>query len=184
MWDSSESREKYNVPHRKARAAGDSQGFLVRNRLYSQNALIWCIFLETLEDRADGAEGVSGLVVEGGYADAGAEGRDRRDFGGSVSWGSLLCRDRTGHWRRSLLPALWSDRGGGQRQGAGIAALSVSGLRSNLRSADRDPLVRAASQGRVADVRRLPGRGGFDQGVGRALRRRGEHRLPLASSLS
>src|SRR3954451_6475081 len=59
--------------------------------LYSQNALIWCIFLEMLEDRADGAEGVSGLVVEGGYADAGAEGRDRRDFGGSVSWGSLLC---------------------------------------------------------------------------------------------
>src|SRR4051794_7762501 len=50
-------------------------------RLYSQNVLIWCILLETLEDRADGAEGVSGLVVGGGYADGGAEGRDRGDFG-------------------------------------------------------------------------------------------------------
>src|SRR3954467_15859018 len=104
-------------------------------RLYSQNALIWCIFLEMLEDRADGAEGVSGLVVEGGYADAGAEGRDRRDFRCSDSWGSLLCRDRTGHWRRSLLPALWSDRGCAQRQGAGLAALRLLAARSVLRTA-------------------------------------------------
>src|SRR4051812_22644773 len=99
------------------------QGFLVRNWLYSQNALIWCIFLEMLEDRADGAEGVSGLVVEGGYADAGAEGRDRRDFGGWARSGSPLCCDRRGSWARCLLPPPWNSRGGGGLRGAGMGSV-------------------------------------------------------------
>src|SRR4051812_5625017 len=92
-------------------------------RLYSRNVLIWCIFLEMLEDRADGAEGVSGLVVEGGYADAGAEGRDRRDFGGWARSGSPLCCDRRGSWARCLLPPPWNSRGGGGLRGAGMGSV-------------------------------------------------------------
>src|SRR4051794_7849671 len=37
--------------------------------LYSQIVLIWCRMLETQEDWADGAEGVSGLVVGSGRSD-------------------------------------------------------------------------------------------------------------------
>src|SRR5256885_8442517 len=74
--------------------------------LYSQILLIWCRMLETQEDWADGAEGVSGLVVGSGRSDGSAKSRGRGGFGRPAGWGGLFCGDRTGHWRRSPLPAL------------------------------------------------------------------------------
>ena len=77
------------------------------------------------------------------------------------------------------------ERGGGfARYGAGSAALPVQGLRQDLQRAERYAAVGPAPQGTLAVVRGVAGEGGDGEGLGGALRRGGEHGVPLASPVS
>ena len=83
--------------------------------------------------------------------------------------------------RGPALSALRERRGGFARYGTGSAALPVQGLR-HLQRADRYAAVGPAPQGALAVVRGVAGGGGDGEGLGGALRRGGEHGVPLASS--
>ena len=86
--------------------------------------------------------------------------------------------------RGPALSALRERRGGFARYGAGSAALPVQGLRQDLQRAERYAAVGLAPQGTLAVVRGVAGEGGDGEGVGGALRRGGEHGVPLASPVS
>ena len=66
----------------------------------------------------------------------------------------------------------------------GPAALPVQGLRQDLQRAERYAAVGLAPQGTLAVVRGVAGEGGDGEGLGGALRRGGEHGVPLASPVS
>ena len=66
----------------------------------------------------------------------------------------------------------------------GSAALPVQGLRQDLQRAERYAAVGPAPQGTLAVVRGVAGGGGDGEGLGGALRRGGEHGVPLASPVS
>ena len=66
----------------------------------------------------------------------------------------------------------------------GSAALPVQGLRQDLQRAERYAAVGPAPQGTLAVVRGVAGEGGDGEGLGGALRRGGEHGIPLASPVS
>ena len=86
--------------------------------------------------------------------------------------------------RGPALSALRERGGGFARYGAGSAALPVQGLRQDLQRAERYAAVGLAPQGTLAVVRGVAGEGGDGEGLGGALRRGGEHGVPLASPVS
>ena len=86
-------------------------------------------------------------------------------------------------WRRPVLSPLRHARCGGQRQGAGNAALSLPIVQENLRRGDGDAAERPAPQGCLADVRRMPCQWRHGSGFGEALWHRREYRLSLAAPL-
>ena len=92
--------------------------------------------------------------------------------------------DRAWCGRGPALSALRERRGGFARYGAGSAALPVQGLRQDLQRAERYAAVGPAPQGTLAVVRGVAGEGGDGEGLGGALRRGGEHGIPLASPVS
>ena len=92
--------------------------------------------------------------------------------------------DRAWCGRGPALSALRARGGGFARYGAGSAALPVQGLRQDLQRAERYAAVGLAPQGTLAVVRGVAGEGGDGEGLGGALRRGGEHGVPLASPVS
>src|SRR5512132_1206634 len=78
-----------------------------------------------------------------------------------------------------------------QRQGGGVpwpcerlASVLLRGVRQDLQRADGYAVGKPALQGTLVRLRPVAERGGIGAHVGGPVRRRGEHRLPLAASLS
>ena len=122
-----------------------------------------------------------GVAFGGARADARAAARGAR---GNRAGARARHRRRDRAWcgRGSALSALRARGGGFARYGAGSAALPVQGLRQDLQRAERYAAV--APQGTLAVVRGVAGEGGDGEGLGGALRRGGEHGVPLASPVS
>ena len=103
---------------------------------------------------------------------------------------SRYCRAGARARQRQRSSLVWTRLGvdararGRSRDGAGSAALPVQGLRQDLQRAERYAAVGLAPQGTLAVVRGVAGEGGDGEGLGGALRRGGEHGVPLASPVS
>ena len=93
-------------------------------------------------------------------------------------------RDRAWCGRGPALSALRDRRGGFARYGAGSAALPVQGLRQDLQRAERYAADRACTTRNAGCRSGVAGEGGDGEGLGGALRRGGEHGVPLASPVS
>ena len=126
---------------------------------------VWAFGGARADTRAAAREALAGTV--GPERGRGIEGSDRAWCG-----------------RGSALSALRERGGGFARYGAGSAALPVQGLRQDLQRAERYAAVGPAPQGTLAVVRGVAGEGGDGEGLGGALRRGGEHGVPLASPVS
>src|SRR5512147_807496 len=65
-----------------------------------------------------------------------------------------------------------------------LASVLLRGVRQDLQRPDGDAVGKPALQGTLVRLRPVAERGGIGAQVGAPVRRRGEHRLPLAASLS
>ena len=125
-----------------------------------------------------------GVAFGGARADTRAAARGARGAVGPERGRGIEGSDRAWCGRGSALSALRERGGGFARYGAGSAALPVQGLRQDLQRAERYAAVGLAPQGTLAVVRGVAGEGGDGEGLGGALRRGGEHGVPLASPVS
>ena len=124
------------------------------------------------------------MAFGGARADTRAAARGARGAVGPERGRGIEGSDRAWCGRGSALSALRERGGGFARYGAGSAALPVQGLRQDLQRAERYAAVGLAPQGTLAVVRGVAGEGGDGEGLGGALRRGGEHGVPLASPVS
>src|SRR5512144_595130 len=65
-----------------------------------------------------------------------------------------------------------------------LASVLLRGVRQDLQRPDGDAVGKPALQGTLVRLRPVAERGGIGAQVGGPVRRRGEHRLPMAASLS
>src|SRR5512147_2906031 len=82
------------------------------------------------------------------------------------------------------MPTLPAAGGGVPWQGERLASVLLRGVRQDLQRPDGDAVGKPALQGTLVRLRPVAERGGIGAQVGGPVRRRGEHRLPLAASLS